>query len=72
MIFNILYTFEKDNHIFQKEVFEEHYFPISRRKVIAKLEEMGYTEIEVKFSPSYFEFEDVELLEWHSIITKKG
>lgn len=48
--------FEKDNHIFQKEVFEEHYFPISRRKVIAKLEEMGYT----------------ELLEWHSIIAKKG
>lgn len=72
MIFNILYTFEKDNHIFQKEVFEEHYFPISRRKVIAKLEEMGYTEIEVNFFPSYFEFEDVELLEWHSIIAKKG
>ena len=72
MTFNILYTFEKDNHIFQKEIFEEHYFPISRNIVIEKLREMGYIDIEVKCFPSYFENVDIDKVEWHTIIARKS
>lgn len=72
MTFNILYAFEKDNHIFQKEIFEEHYFPISRNIITGKLREMGYENIDVKCFPAYFENVDIDRVEWHSIIARKG
>ncbi len=71
MIFNILYTFERNDRIFRKEIFREHYFPISRRIVIEKLQEMGYSEIEVKGFPASIKVEDAELAEWHSIMARK-
>lgn len=44
--FNLIYTFEKDDHIFQKEIFEDHYNPFPMDLAIRKMEEMGYTDIQ--------------------------
>lgn len=69
--FNILYTFEKDNQIFQKEKFEEHYYPIGKALLLNKLEEMGYTDIEVKCFPAYFEMVEFERIDWYCVIARK-
>lgn len=71
MTFNILYTFEKDNKIFQKEIFEEHYHPLSRQLVVNKLAQMGYDEIEIMRLPAFAQAEDIETVDWHAIIARK-
>lgn len=53
MTFNLLYTFEKDNQIFQKERFEEHYIPIAKTLLLDKLRSMGYKEISVMPFPAH-------------------
>lgn len=69
--FNILYTFEKDNQIFQKEIFEEHYYPVGKELLLNKLEELGYTDIEIKCFPAYFEIVEFERIEWYCVIARK-
>lgn len=71
MTFHLLYTFERENHIFQKEHFEEVYYPVSQRKILEKLEQMGYQEIQVMCFPSYFEDVDMERVSWYCIRAKK-
>jgi len=69
--FNILYTFESDNKIFQKESFEEVYHPFSKEPVIEKLKALGYEEIKIYCFPSYFPMEDFDKTEWYAVIAKK-
>lgn len=69
--FNIVYTFEKENQIFQKEIFEEHYNPISKDMLVDKLFAMGYTQIELKCFPAYFPDIEFEKMEWYSVIARK-
>lgn len=69
--FNIVYSFEKDNHIFQKEIFEEHYNPISKDVLVDKLVSMSYTQIELNCFPAYFPKVEFEKVEWFSVIAKK-
>ena len=69
--FNILYTFEKDNRIFQKEIFEERYNPVSKDLLINKLEAMGYKEIEVLCFPANFPMAEFENVEWYTVIARK-
>lgn len=69
--FNISYTFEKDNHIFQKEIFEEHYYPISKELLVDKLLSLGYKNIELRTFPSYFPMTEFEKVEWYSVIARK-
>lgn len=72
MTFHLLYTFEKDNQIFQKEKFEEHYIPIRQSILIDKLREMGYVDIEILNFPAYAKPEEIGEADWYSVIAKKG
>lgn len=71
MTFNLLYTFERDNQIFQKEKFEEHYIPIRQNILIDKLKIMGYTDVEILNFPAYIEGKEIGEADWYSVIAKK-
>lgn len=71
MTFNLLYTFEKNNQIFQKEEFEETYYPIKREMIIDKLKSLGYTEINIQCFPACFSMPEFERVEWYCIMAKK-
>lgn len=71
MTFHLLYTFEKDNRIFQKEKFEEHYIPISKALLLGKLSEMGYQDINVMPFPAYIQNMDMEEADWYCVIARK-
>ncbi|MDE7282229.1 MAG: class I SAM-dependent methyltransferase [Lachnospiraceae bacterium] len=71
MTFNLLYTFEKENKIFQKEHFEEHYIPVSQTILLDKLQKMGYENIEVMNFPSYFKNIDINETDWYCVIARK-
>lgn len=72
IIFNLLYTFEKDNRIVQKEHFEEHYHPVSSSVLLEALEKMGYKEVEVYSFPAIAPLKPLDDLEWYSVIAQKG
>ena len=42
IVFNLVYTFERDNKIFQKERFEEHLPPVPQKLLLDKLTQLGY------------------------------
>lgn len=71
MTFNLLYTFEKENKIVQKEKFDEHYYPIAKEKIVEKLKVMGYSQIEIYCFPAYFKMPEFERVEWYCIMAKK-
>lgn len=71
MTFHLLYTFEKNNLIFQKEKFEEHYIPVKRELLLNKIKEMGYKEIEIMNFPSYIQNISVDEMDWYCVIAKK-
>lgn len=70
MIFNLLYTFERDNKIFQKEAFEEHYHPISRQLLLDRLAELGYRKIVQRPFPAFIK-QTAEDAEWYCILARK-
>ena len=69
--FNLLYSFEKDNNIFQREIFEEHYHPFGINLVLGKMKEMGYIDIDIKPFPIFTEEKDFEKIDWYRVIGKK-
>lgn len=71
MTFNLLYTFERENQIFQKEKFTETYYPVEKNVIVEKLWSMGYTDIEIQCFPSYFAMPEFEAVEWYCIMAKK-
>ena len=72
MTFNLLYTFERENRIFQKEKFEEHYIPIRRELLLDKVREMGYEEIRIMNFPAIFENVSVDETDWYCVVARKG
>lgn len=60
IVFNLVYTFERDNKIFQKERFEEHYHPVPQKLLLDKLTQLGYQDIQVKAFPVQFGAFDIE------------
>lgn len=70
MAFNLLYTFERDNKIFQKEKFEEHYHPIPRQLLLDGLEKLGYREVRQLPFPAFAEG-DAERADWYCVIAGK-
>ena len=70
--FNLLYTFEQNNRIIQKEHFVEHYIPIPRQLIVDKLRTMGYHEMETMLMPAHFGSFDPETSEWYCIIARKA
>lgn len=72
MTFNLLYAFEKENKILQKEIFEEQYYPIKKDKILEKLKELGYAKIELMCFPAFFENVDADKAEWYCAMAQKG
>lgn len=71
MTFNLLYTFERKNKIFQKEIFEEHYFPIERRLLLERLSWLGYGEIKIMCLPAFLETVKPEDADWYCVLAHK-
>lgn len=71
MTFNLLYTFEKNNEIYRKEKFEEHYHPVSKEHILNKLEQLGYENIQILSFPSYSQMKDFGKTEWYTIFARK-
>lgn len=71
MTFNLLYTFERDNRIVQKEIFEEHYFPLKRRLLLDGLRRLGYGEIETMCLPAFLETVKPEEADWYCVLARK-
>lgn len=72
MIFNLLYRFEKDGKIFQKEIFEERYHPIAQSLLIEKLQGLGYKEFQIMAFPAHFGEFDPERSDWYCMIAHKS
>ncbi|MDO5152688.1 MAG: class I SAM-dependent methyltransferase [Eubacteriales bacterium] len=71
MDFNLLFTFEKENRIIQKEIFQEHYHPVSQKLLLDKLSEMGYASPEVYCMPAQAGAFDGEKHDWYAVIARK-
>lgn len=71
MIFNLLYAFEREHRIFQKEVFEERYYPIRRQALLDELKALGYRRIEVMCHPAYYEDVDLDRVAWYCVLAQK-
>lgn len=69
--FNLLYTFEKNNRIFQKEIFQEHYSPILQGLLLEKLRKMGYKDIEIRRFPT-MAGEYTDDCDWYCVIARKS
>lgn len=69
--FNLLYTFEQENRIVQKEIFEEHYNPFPLSIVEKKLAELGYGPISLRPVPCNFPETDFGKIDWYRIIAQK-
>lgn len=70
MDFNLLYTFERDNHIVQKEEFSEHYYPVTQKLLLDKLIDMGYTDIDIRMHPAQFG-PYIPRCDWYCLIARK-
>lgn len=70
MDFNLLYTFEKQNHIVQKEHFVEHYFPVGQKLLLDKLRDMGYQTPQISMHPAQFG-PFTERCDWYCVIAQK-
>lgn len=69
--FNLLYTFERENKILQKEIFEEHYYPFALGPVEKKLSELGYGPLELRPVPSTIPETDFSKIDWYRVIAQK-
>ena len=69
--FNLLYTFEQENRIVQKEFFEEHYFPFPLELVEKKLSALGYGPMELRPVPCTLPETDFNKIDWYRVIAQK-
>jgi len=71
MDFNLLFTFEKENKIRQKEIFQEHYHPVSQKLLLDKLAQMGYGSAEIYCMPAQVGLFDENKHDWYALIARK-
>lgn len=69
--FNLLYTFERENRIVQKEIFEEHYYPFPLETVEKKLRELGYGAICLSPISNTVSETDIRNIDWYRLIAQK-
>lgn len=69
--FNLLYTFEQNGKIVQKEIFEEYYHPFPLWIVEKKLDDLGYDELYLRPVPCDTLETDFEKMDWYRIIARK-
>ena len=70
--FHLLYTFERDGKIFQKEHFEEHYYPVAQQLLLDKLAQLGYADVTVRAFPVQFGAFDLESSNWYCVLARKA
>lgn len=70
--FNLLYTFERDGRIFQKEIFEEHYHPFPLSLATDHLRSLGYTDLTLRPVPSTLPETDFAKMDWYRLIARKA
>lgn len=71
MTFHLLYTFERDGHIFHKEKFEEHYIPVPRQLLLDRLKELGYKTPRILPFPAGGEAADANEADWYCVAARK-
>ena len=70
MTFNLVFAFEKDGKVTQREIFEEHYHPTPRRVFEDALGKLGYEIVAIKNYPAQADV-PVEEFDWYCILAKK-
>ena len=70
MTFNLLYTFERENKIFQKEIFEEHYLPLPCRLLLDTLNRLSYGDIQLMCHPAFLD-DRPEDADWYCVLARK-
>lgn len=70
--FNLLYTFERDNRIFQKEFFTERYHPVPRALLLDTLCQLGYQTPQLFCMPAQFTGRTPEQADWYCILAQKA
>lgn len=70
MVFNLLYTFERGGHIFDKHKFAERYYPIRRAQVLSQLQAMGYHDVRLLPHPAQAAC-DADEADWYCVLAKK-
>lgn len=71
MDFNLLFTFEKENKIVQKEIFKEHYHPVAQKFLLDKLKALRYDTPEIYCMPAQVGAFDPEKHDWYAVIAHK-
>ena len=69
--FHLLYTFERAGKIFQKEHFEEHYYPAAQKLLLDQLAQLGYEDVRVRAFPVQFGAFDPERSNWYCVLSRK-
>ncbi|MBQ7492767.1 MAG: class I SAM-dependent methyltransferase [Clostridia bacterium] len=69
--FHLLYSFEKENRIMQKEFFEERYHPFAKNMALNKMRDMGYTNLKLRPVPCEIQENDFEKIDWYRVIGRK-
>ena len=69
--FNLLYAFEQNEKIVQKEIFEEHYHPFTLKLVEDKLSDLGYVHLYLQSVPCDNSEIDFDKIDWYRIIAQK-
>ena len=69
--FNLLYTFEQNEKIVHKEIFEEHYHPFTLKMVENKLSDLGYDQLYLRPVPCQISETDFDKIDWYRIIARK-
>ncbi|MBQ2956732.1 MAG: methyltransferase domain-containing protein [Clostridia bacterium] len=70
MTFNLVFTFEKDGKVSQREIFEERYHPAPRRIFEDSLKELGYEIIALRNYPAQADL-PVDEFDWYCILAQK-
>lgn len=71
MTFNLVFTFEKNGAVVQREIFEEHYHPTRRRVFEEALKRLGYEIVSLRNYPAQATM-PVDEFEWYCILARKG
>lgn len=71
MDFNLLYAFERENRIVQKERFTEQYHPLPRRLLLDTLTALGYQNTTLSCMPAQFTQHSPEEAEWYCVMAQK-
>ncbi len=70
MTFNLVFAFEKEGAVVQREIFEEHYHPTPRRVFEEALERLGYEIAALRNYPAQAPV-PVDEFDWYCILARK-